>query len=128
MRCHNCGKDIPDSATMCQFCEATVQPEPTPAEKQAVEHILEQLDPNARQELAEAFRRSKTADEFINTIFVGGCPKCGSENTGNCEDDPEIGEILLGRCYECGQFWCTSCDRLLNGDAPHCECWDEEEE
>jgi len=29
-------------------------------------------------------------DEFANTIMVGLCPECGSENTINCENEPSI--------------------------------------
>jgi len=128
MQCTNCGRNIPDVAKMCPFCEATVEPEPTQDEKQAALDILEQLPPDVRQHMADAFRRSATADEFVNRLFIGNCPKCGSENTGDCENDPEIEEILLGRCYDCGQFWCSMCDRLLEAGHLHCACWDKEEE
>ncbi len=30
MKCWNCGKKIPNSAQVCEFCEAEVQAEPTP--------------------------------------------------------------------------------------------------
>lgn len=128
MKCANCGKDIPDGAKMCQFCEARVEPEPTPEEVQVVGEILEQMDPRTHRELEDAFRRSNTADEFVNRIFVGDCPNCAGENTGDCEDDPEIDNILVGRCFDCGQLWCTMCDRLLDKTHPYCECWDEEEQ
>ena len=128
MECANCGKDIPDGARMCRFCEARVEPEPTPEEMRAVGEILEQMDPQTREELQDAFRRSSTADEFVNRIFVGDCPNCASENTGDCEDDPEIDNLLVGRCFDCGQLWCTLCDRLLDKARPYCECWDEEEQ
>ena len=127
MKCTNCGKEIHDSATMCQFCEASVEPEPTEEEKQAVIEFLDQMDPRARKELQDAFRRSNTAEEFVNRIFVGDCPHCASENTGDCEADPEIDNLLVARCFDCGQLWCTMCDRLLDKARIHCECWDEEE-
>jgi len=127
MKCMNCGKDIPDAAKICEFCEATVQAEPSAEEVQAVWEMLEQMDPEAMAVLQDEIDRSKTAEEFVNRIMVGECPQCGSEDTGHCEDDPEINEIVVGRCLDCGQLWCTICDRLLKKDRPVCECWEEDE-
>ncbi len=126
MRCWNCGKRIPDDAKACRFCEAAVKNEPTEEEKNVVREILGQMPPEAFEELRAAFETSETADEFADRIFVGDCPKCGSEETGNCEADPEIEELLVGRCYQCGQLWCTECRRLLDRNAPTCPCWEED--
>ena len=126
MRCWNCGKNIPDTAKVCRFCEAAVEDEPTELDKDVVRDILGQMPPDALNELRAAFENSETADDFADRIFVGDCPKCGSEDTGNCEADPEIEELLVGRCYHCGQLWCTECRRLLERNAPSCECWEEE--
>jgi hypothetical protein len=127
MRCWNCEKKIPEDAKVCRFCEATVEDEPGEEEKDVVRDLLAQMPPEAIEELCAAFEGSNTAEEFADRIFVGNCPKCNSEETGNCEADPEIGELLVGRCYQCGQLWCTECGRLLERDSPSCECWEEEE-
>ncbi len=127
MRCWNCGKKIPDKAKVCKFCEAAVETEPTEEEKEAVRDILGQMPPEALDELRTAIEGSDTAEEFADRIFVGDCPKCGSEETGNCEADPEIGELLVGRCYQCGQLWCTECGQLLERNSPLCPCWEEDE-
>ncbi len=118
MRCGNCGKNIPDTAKVCRFCEAAVEAEPTEEEKDVVRELLKQMPPEAMDELRAAFDGSGTAEEFADRIFVGDCPKCGSTETGNCEADPEIEELLVGRCYQCGQLWCTECGRLLERDSP----------
>jgi hypothetical protein len=127
MRCENCDKEIPDKAKVCQFCEAAVEAEPTENEKAFVRSLLDQLPPDALEELHSALETSNTAEGFADRIFVGDCPRCGSEDTGNCESDPEIGELLVGRCYDCGQLWCTECGRLLTRESPSCECWEEDE-
>ena len=124
MRCWNCGKKIPDTAKVCRFCEAAVEDEPMESEKDLVRDLLGTMPPEALDELRTAFGKSETAEEFVNSIFVGGCPKCGSEDTGDCDADPEIEELLVGRCYDCGQLWCTECRRLLDCKAPSCECWE----
>jgi hypothetical protein len=121
MQCLNCGKSIPDTAKICQFCEAPVAEAPTKEEEQVVREVLGQMPPEALEELRAAFMESSTGEEFVNQLMTGSCPKCGSSNTGDCDDDPEIREILLGRCYDCGQLWCTECGQLLN--APFCKCW-----
>ena len=128
MLCWNCGKKIPDMAKVCKFCEAAVKDKPTAEEEAAVRDLLEQMPPEALEELRSAFESSDTAEGFADRIFVGDCPKCGSEDTGNCEADPEINDFLVGRCYQCGQLWCTECGRLLEPDSPSCDCLDDEED
>ena len=126
MRCFNCGKKIPDSAKVCQYCEALVEDAPGEEEQEAVREILQQMPRGVLEELQAAAAESDSAEEFVNRIMVGECPKCGSAETGHCENDPEIGELLVGRCYECGQLWCTECGRLLDRASPTCKCWDED--
>ncbi len=126
MECANCGNEIPDNAKMCQYCEAAVQPAPTEEELETAWEAFQQLDPDVRQALTEAMLTSKTCDEFVNRVLVGPCPKCGSALTDDCENDPEVGDPLLGRCFECGHRWCTGCDRPMSGG--FCECWQEMEE
>ena len=127
MRCWNCGKKVPNTAKVCLFCEAAVEAGPSESDKDLVRGLLGQMPPEALDELRKAFENSETADDFADRIFVGNCPKCGSEDAGNCEADPEIEELLVGRCYGCGQLWCTECGRLLDRDSPTCECWEEDE-
>jgi hypothetical protein len=86
------------------------------------------LPPDALAELHQVFAECDSAEEFANRIMVGECPKCGSQNTDDCEDDPEIDELLVGRCHDCGQLWCTECRRLLTPKAAFCECWEEDDE
>jgi len=128
MRCLNCHKEIPDTAKVCQYCEAIVEPEPPPEAMRAMREFISQMPPGMVDALREEFERSGTAEEFTNRIMVGECPKCGSEQTGDCENDPEIDNILVGRCYACGQLWCTECGELLDQRSPACACWDEEPE
>ena len=127
MRCSNCGKEIPEAARACQFCEAAVEPEPTEEEKDVARELLEGMPPEAIDELRAMMEQSETAEEFADRIFIGDCPKCGSSETGNCENDPEIDCLLVGRCYQCGQLWCSECRQLLEQESPVCECWTEEE-
>ena len=121
-------KDDPGHGQGLPFCEAAVADEPTESDKDVVRDILGQMPPEALDELGAAFENSETAEDFTDRIFVGDCPKYGSEDTGNCDADPEIEELLVGRCYQCGQLWCTECGRLLERDSPSCECCEEEGE
>jgi hypothetical protein len=126
MQCWNCGKDIPDAAKACQFCEAPVEEQITGEEEQMARQVLDMMGPDALDALQKAVEESSTAEEFVNRIMVGECPKCGSEDTGDCDQDPDIENILVGRCFACGQLWCTECDRLLEKDNPTCPCWEED--
>ena len=89
--------------------------------------LLEQMPPDILAELGEAMSESASAEEFANRIMVGPCPSCASEQTGDCDTDPEIANLLVGRCYECGHLWCTECGNTLTQDHPLCDCLDEAE-
>jgi hypothetical protein len=125
-KCTNCGSDIPVSAQACAFCEAAVKEEPSEEEKAVVMDLLSTMDPADRSMLMEAIGAAESEDEFIRSIFVGSCPKCDSDNTGDCENDPEIDNLLVGRCMDCHCYWCTECGRILDAKKPECPCWDEE--
>jgi hypothetical protein len=127
MRCWNCGKDMPDTAKVCPHCERSVKKRPTQEEMDAVAEMLKGLDPAAREELQNLVQSAPTGDELIRSIFVGDCPKCGSADTGDCEDDPEIDNPCVGRCFKCGYVWCTECQRPLDAKDPFCPCWEEED-
>ncbi|MBI3410099.1 MAG: zinc ribbon domain-containing protein [Planctomycetes bacterium] len=126
MRCINCNRELPENAKVCGHCEAPVMPAPGEGEMQFVAEFLKQMPPDVAADFRQTLESSETADELINRIFVGNCPKCDSENTGDCEHDPDIVNLLVGRCYDCGQLWCTECEKLLDRTAPECPCWDEE--
>jgi hypothetical protein len=59
--------------------------------------------------------------------LVGPCPNCESDQTGDCDADPEINDPLVGRCYECGHTLCTDFGNVLTRNNPHCDCCDEDE-
>jgi DNA-directed RNA polymerase subunit N (RpoN/RPB10) len=128
MRCWSCGKTIPENAKACKFCEAPAEPEPTEEEIEAVREIFEQMPAEVLDGFRAAFEQSDTAEEFVNRIMIGECPKCGSDETGSCENDPEIEDILVARCFQCGQLWCAECGRFLPRESPSCDCWEDDEE
>ncbi len=127
MRCWNCGHEVSKKARICAHCEADLAEAPSAEEEAAMMEVFEQLPPEILTELGEAMRESSSALEFANRIMVGACPSCGSDQTGDCEADSEINELLIGRCYECGHLWCTECGNRLTRTKLHCYCWDEEE-
>lgn len=126
MNCRNCLKKIPDDAKACPFCEAAVEGEPSPEEIEAVQELLGRMPADVLGELGALIADSDSAEEFVNRIFVGDCPKCNSSDTGDCENDPEIENLLVGRCYQCGHMWCTECEKPLDPKSPDCPCWDED--
>jgi hypothetical protein len=131
MLCWNCGRKVPDTAKVCKHCEADLSDAPGEEEMAAVEGILKDMDPDMLAEMLELAQNCSSAEEFADRIMVGDCPACGSAKTGNCENDPEMEDITLGRCFECGQIWCTLCDRVLEKGETTCDCefdFEEEEE
>ena len=127
MRCWNCGHPVSKQARVCGHCEADLTEAPSAEEEAAVRELLGQMPADVLAELNEAMSESASAEEFANRIMVGPCPSCGSDQTGDCDADPEINELLVGRCYECGQLWCTECGKALTRKRLHCDCWDEAE-
>jgi hypothetical protein len=124
MKCGNCGRKIPRSAKACKYCEAPVDTT-SAAEQRIVKDLIEKMDPDTQQRLREMARSADTSDEFVRQIFVGDCPKCGSDSTGDAGNDPELDNVLIGRCYDCGYYWCTECGRELDKAGPDCPCWKE---
>jgi hypothetical protein len=79
-------------------------------------------------ELRDAFEKSATGEEFVNRIMVGDCPKGGSSKTADCENDPEIDDPCVARCFESGQLWCPDCGEFFTDDkfAGHdCPAWED---
>jgi hypothetical protein len=124
MRCWNCGHEVSEKARACEHCEANLTEAPSTEEAAAVMQLLAEMPPEVLAELGEEMRVSASALEFANRILVGPCPSCGSERTGDCDADPELNEILAGRCYECGHLWCTECGNALRRECLYCDCWD----
>jgi hypothetical protein len=125
MRCRECKKEFSGPGKLCPQCKAEA-PKVTPDEEAFVAEMLKNMDPATTAEFADLMGKCKTEDEFINAIFVGPCPKCGSEETDDCEDDPEIDNLCVGKCLKCGHLWCTECEKPLTKAAHDCPCLEEE--
>lgn len=128
MICWSCQKEIPDSAQRCPHCEAEKVAEPTEDEKAAAMIALAGMDPGLINELRSAFEQSANGEDFVNRIMVGDCPKCGSSKTGDCENDPDIDDVCVARCFACAQLWCPDCGEFFKDDQStghDCPAWDE---
>jgi hypothetical protein len=126
MRCWSCGRKISRGAKACRYCEAPVEPEPTQEEIETVQEALANMSPEALDELEAAFLSSRTGEDFVNRVMVGDCPKCGSAETSDCDGDPEIEDISVGRCFRCGLLWCLECGQLLERGQKHCSRCDDD--
>jgi hypothetical protein len=105
MRCWNCGRKVTKRAKICGHCEADCTEAPSAEEAAVVMELLEQMPPEVLAELGEAMSKSGSAEGFANLIMVGPCPSCGSEQSGDCDADPEINELLAGTVP---LGWCSS--------------------
>ncbi len=119
MLCWSCGKEIPDNATRCSHCEADVVV-PSSEDLEVGRELLDQMDPEVMSELRKIVAGCATGEEFVNQIMVGECPNCGSDNTGNCEHDPDVDDLTIGRCFECGHLWCSICDAPFTAGQASC--------
>ena len=128
MLCWNCKKEIPEWAKRCVHCEAEAASVIGPSENSSVLDLLEHLPPEEVEKLRALAHSDLTVEECVNQALVGPCPNCKSPNTGDCDEDPEIEDICIGRCFECGQFWCLECDKLLDKRKPRCTCMDGDED
>ena len=93
-------------------------------------NALASLEPELIGELRDTFEKSATGEEFVKRIMVGDCPKCGSSKTADCENDPDIDDPCVARCFECGQLWCPDCGEFFNDNfADHeCPAWEDVED
>lgn len=101
---------------------------PTAEEMAGFEDLMATMSPELINGLRDTFEKSATGEEFVNQIMVGDCPTCGSSNTDDCEDDPDIDDISLGRCFDCGQVWCPDCGELFKKKQSidhDCPAWEE---
>ena len=123
MRCWNCNREIPDTTKACQFCEAMIEREADADERGiAAQEAFEQLPAEAQETLYAKSGDTGTADEFARNVMVGSCPKCGSSDTDDLSEDPEVADICLARCYGCGHHWCLECGKAVDKYNPHCDC------
>jgi hypothetical protein len=73
-----------------------------------------------------SFEESAEMDEFVNSIMVGSCPKCGSERTIDCDNPLEpIQDPTVGYCFDCGAYWCLECGYVSEklGKGVECPHW-----
>jgi hypothetical protein len=83
------------------------------------------LPEGLKDEMVKAIEESsaESPEEFLNEVFVGECPECGSRDTRDCEEVPEVEDITVGSCNTCGYLWCTECGRpVTKGGA--CAHWE----
>ena len=126
MHCWSCGKKIGDDAKFCPHCEAQAEPEPTKQEIKVVKEMMAQMTPDVLEELQAAFQQSDSGEEFVRSIMIGDCPACGGTETGDCEDDPDVDDICVGRCFACRSLWCCECGQLFpKGQTACSQCLDE---
>jgi len=83
-----------------------------------------ELPKDVREKLVEAVGGSDATamEEFLSEMFIGDCPHCGSGATGDCAREPDIEDVTVGMCLDCGYLWCAECGRLVTWDLP-CEHW-----
>ena len=79
----------------------------------------DQYDPLPLDELLER-------DEFVRAIMLGACPRCGSENTYGCENNPLLEDDTIGHCLDCDTYWCLECGYVFESVEKGVECphWD----
>ena len=64
-------------------------------------------------------------DEFIRAIMVGVCPKCGGEDTYDCENNSLLEDNTIGHCLECETYWCLECGYVFESleEGMKCPHW-----
>ncbi|MFW5923282.1 MAG: zinc-ribbon domain-containing protein [Planctomycetota bacterium] len=124
MLCWNCNEEIADEAKFCPHCEADMSEQPTEAEMEAAQQVFDSLSEEDQDMLTDVFSQFDTAEEAARSIMVGDCPACLSSNTNDCENDPDIQDISVGQCLDCGYIWCLECGQELSCEDPVCGHWD----
>jgi hypothetical protein len=122
MKCYNCRGQVPDGARFCKHCEADLSALPDVPQEE-VARVLAQMDPDVLAEMQRLAASCDTAEEFVNAIFVGACPKCESENVGSFEEVVDVEDPTVARCFACGYCWCTECGRPIADPKVRCGHW-----
>lgn len=65
-------------------------------------------------------------DKFVRGVMVGACPRCGSENTYDCENNPLLEDNTVGHCLDCETYWCLECGYVFKAMEKGATCphWD----
>ena len=130
--CWSCEKKLPRDAVRCLHCEAKVEDAPKPEDAAMLMELLGEMDPSLMNEMRQMALESETGEDFVNRLMVGECPKCESDDTGHCEDDPEIEDPCVGRCFQCSQLFCCDCEELFanakSAAAHDCPMWEDDPE
>ena len=71
----------------------------------------------------DSFKNAKNEKDFFRIMMVGDCPKCGGENTRDCEDSP-LGDITVGFCLDCYIIWCLECGEIFKENQTICVHWE----
>jgi len=48
-------------------------------------------------------------DRLVRAVMVGACPRCGGDNTYDCENNPLLEDVSVGHCLDCETYWCLEC-------------------
>jgi len=111
MKCWNCLKEIPDTSKWCSYCEMAQDRKPTGSQDD-VKKALKIIGPEMTAELEIMAASADTCEEFVAMALCGDCPACGSSETEDCENDPDINSILIARCKKCCTVFCSDCGRI----------------
>ncbi len=124
MLCMNCGKEVAKGATNCASCQ-TKFVSPPPLDRDTFSRMLAQAGLSERNEadLRELSQGAEFDEELANLIFLGDCPKCGSQHVEDCERIRDREDLTLGHCLDCDVFWCSECGYQLKPDEKSCPHW-----
>ena len=127
MNCWNCGYPIETGSKVCRRCESdqTEHEDIDPEALQDAAANLESIAPGTLESLRELASKHDTTEDLVNAVFVGECPQCNSTKVGDCDDDPDYSNPFLGRCFNCGNVWCTECGYTLKKDEKQCPAEEE---
>lgn len=130
--CWSCGKPVPKTAVHCPHCEAEVEELPSEELQAEAMQLLSQMDPSLIAMFQVIAEQSTSGEDFVNRVMIGPCPRCDSDSTMDCENDPEIDDPCIGRCGDCGLLFCSDCDELFGSPAEavahDCPFWQEMDE
>jgi len=83
--------------------------------------VWKSLPEEIQNSLKQAFEESQNLEQFISKEMIGECPKCGSENTIDCENIQGIEDNTICLCKDCGYLWCI-CGAPVSDDI-ECGHW-----
>lgn len=77
------------------------------------ETMWELLSPEIQSALQKAVEDKRGKPRTERSRLIRSCPRCGRNDTTDCDRAKGIEDVTIGLCISCGYLWCLECEAAL---------------